>query len=45
MLVDPATLNTAHLLSGISRANRQVERVVAKLKSALVMIKNYETVQ
>ncbi|KAL0883238.1 hypothetical protein ABMA27_016662 [Loxostege sticticalis] len=30
---------------GVSRANGQVERVVATLKNALVMIKNYETEQ
>ncbi|CAK1597862.1 unnamed protein product [Parnassius mnemosyne] len=30
---------------GISRANGQVERIIATLKNALIMIKNYETEQ
>lgn len=38
-------INIHAIAPGISRANGQVERVVATLKNALVMIKNYETEQ
>lgn len=36
-------INIHTIAPGISRANGQVERVMATLKNALVMIKNYET--
>lgn len=36
-------INIHAIAPGVSRANGQVERVMATLKNALVMIKNYET--
>lgn len=42
---DHAGINIHAIAPGVSRANGQVERVVATLKNALVMIKNYETEQ
>lgn len=42
---DQIGINIHAIAPGVSRANGQVERVVATLKNALVLIKNYETVQ
>ncbi|KAJ8719106.1 hypothetical protein PYW07_016662 [Mythimna separata] len=42
---DQIGINIHAIAPGVSRANGQVERVVATLKNALVMIKNYETEQ
>lgn len=36
-------INIHAISPGVSRANAQVERVMATLKNALIMIKNYET--
>lgn len=38
-------INIHAIAPGVSRANGQVERVVATLKNALIMIKNYEAEQ
>lgn len=38
-------INIHAIAPGVSRANGQVERMMATLKNALVMIKNYETEQ
>ncbi|CAK1582529.1 unnamed protein product [Parnassius mnemosyne] len=42
---DHTGINIHAIAPGVSRANGQVERVIATLKNALVMIKNYEAEQ
>lgn len=40
---DQIGIDVHAIAPGVSRANGQVERVIATLKNTLVMIKNYET--
>ncbi|KAJ8732472.1 hypothetical protein PYW07_015071 [Mythimna separata] len=42
---DQVGINIHAIAPGVSRANGQAERIVATLKNALIMIKNYETEQ